>query len=338
MVDSFAELEKDPWDGASYRIAAIVPCHNEQGAIGKVVRDLRQHVPDMVVYVYDNCSTDDTAQEAARAGAIVRTEEAKGKGNVIRRAFGDIDADIYLLIDGDDTYDAAAAPELIQTLILGPYDHVMGVREPESDAISAYRPSHEFGNRLLNRIVAAIFGTNTGDMLSGYRVFSRRFVKSFPAVSREFEIETELTVHSLALRIPSKSVTVGFRDRAEGTASKLRTYRDGSRILKLILSLARHEKPMAFYSVLATIAVMISAAIASPIFIEYLRTGQVLRLPSFYVAGGLVGVAVIALSSGLVLDGIRKSRHEASRLAYLTLPVPSLGSPRAHRGSTSRDH
>ncbi|MGL5810695.1 MAG: glycosyltransferase [Nocardioides sp.] len=314
---------RDPWQGAHYRIAAIVPCYNEEGAVGKVVRDLRHHVPEMVIYVYDNNSTDNTAREAAEAGALVRTEGAKGKGNVVRRAFGDIDADIYLLIDGDDTYDPAAAPELIRTLITGPYDHVMGVRRADEDAAHAYRPSHEFGNRLLNRIVGAIFGTDTGDMLSGYRVFSRRFVKSFPAVSREFEIETELTVHSLALRIPSTSVAVGFRDRADGTESKLRTYRDGWRILKLILSLSRHEKPIAFYSVVAALAALASLFVGLPIVIDYLATGLVPRLPSFYLAGALMGAAFLGLVSGLILDSLRKARHEVSRLAYLTLPVPS---------------
>jgi glycosyltransferase involved in cell wall biosynthesis len=229
-----------------YRIAAIVPCHNEAAAIGKVVRDLRAAVPGMDVYVYDNCSTDNTADTARRAGAIVRREHRKGKGNVVRRAFADIDADIYLLVDGDDTYDAAAAPDLIQALLDGPHDHVLGIRAPEAGATEAYRPAHEAGNRALNRVVARIFGTDAEDMLSGYRVFSRRFVKSFPAASREFEIETELTVHCMAMRVPATAVQVGFRDRAAGTESKLRTYRDGWQILRLILNLARHERPLAF--------------------------------------------------------------------------------------------
>src|SRR3954451_17794801 len=197
---------------SQYRIAAIVPCHNEEAAVAKVVTDLQSAVPGITVYVYDNCSTDRTIEHAMSAGAVVCREPLKGKGNVVRRAFADIDADIYLLIDGDDTYDAAAAPAMIERLVTENLDQVVGVRRG-----SAYRSGHEFGNRLLNRIVCAIFGDTMGDMLSGYRVFSRRFVKSFPAVSREFEIETELTVHSLALRIPSTSVRVGFRDRAEGS-------------------------------------------------------------------------------------------------------------------------
>ncbi len=235
-----------------YRIAAIVPCHNEEAAIGKVVADLVAAVPDMDVYVYDNCSTDRTVEVARRAGAIVRSEQLKGKGNVVRRAFADIDADVYLLIDGDDTYDAAAAPDMISALLAGPYDHVLGIREPEATATEeVYRGGHERGNRILNKVVARIFGTNAGDMLSGYRVFSRRFVKSFPAMSREFEIETELTVHCLALRVPATSMPVGFRDRAQGSESKLRTYHDGFRILRLIMNLTRHERPIAFYGLLA---------------------------------------------------------------------------------------
>ena len=199
-------------DFGSLRIAAIVPCHNEEVAVGKVVDDLRAALPTMGVYVYDNCSTDATRERASEAGAHVRSEEEKGKGNVVRRAFGDLDADVYLLIDGDDTYDAAASAMMIRVLLSGPYDHVVGVRTPTTTA-GAYRPGHERGNRALNGIVGWAFGTKTGDMLSGYRAFSRRFVKSFPAVSREFEIETELTVHSLALRVPQTSVPVGFKDR-----------------------------------------------------------------------------------------------------------------------------
>ena len=243
----------DPGSGvdlAKLRIAAIVPCHNEEAAVGKVVEDLLAAVPTMDVYVYDNRSTDATSERAREAGAIVRVEDVKGKGNVVRRAFGDLEADVYLLIDGDDTYDARASTSMIQALLTGPYDHVLGVREPVIGSSSAYRPGHERGNRVLNGIVGWAFGTNVGDMLSGYRVFSRRFVKSFPALSREFEIETELTVHSLALRVPQTSMRVGFKDRPPGSESKLRTYRDGSRIVRLILNLVRHERPVAFYGLI----------------------------------------------------------------------------------------
>jgi glycosyltransferase involved in cell wall biosynthesis len=301
-----------------YRIAAIVPCHNEEAAVAKVVADLRASVPGMTVYVYDNCSTDRTAKRALDAGAVVCSEPLKGKGNVVRRAFADIDADIYLLIDGDDTYDAAAAPMLISKLVHENLDHVLGVRrQVEGRNGSAYRPAHETGNRVLNLMVSAIFGDSMGDMLSGYRVFSRRFVKSFPAVSREFEIETELTVHSLALRIPSASVRVGFRDRAEGSESKLRTYRDGWRILSVILSLTRHERPMYFFGLLSALSAAVSLLLASPVLVHYVSTGFVPRLPTLFVSAFLLVISCLALTSGLVLDGIRKARHESSRLSYM---------------------
>ena len=303
----------EPWDG--YRVAAVVPCHNEGAAIAKVVRDLKQHVPGIEVYVYDNCSIDDTADAARAAGATVRHEHLKGKGNVVRRAFADIEADVYLMIDGDDTYDVGAAPEMIRTLIEGHYDHVLGMRRQLVD--SAYRPHHEWGNRLLNGVVGTVFGTNVGDMLSGYRVFSRRFVKSFPAVSREFEIETELTVHTLSLRIPTVSLPVGFGERAEGTESKLRTYRDGTKILGLISSLARHERPIAFYGVIAALALLTSFVLGLPVLAEYVETGMVPRLPTMMASVGLGLVSCLALTAGLILDGMRKARHETSRLAYM---------------------
>ncbi len=228
------------------RIAAIVPCYNEEAAVASVVCDLKRAVPGITVYVYDNNSTDRTAAVAADAGAIVRTERRRGKGNVVRRAFADIDADIYLLIDGDDTYDAAAAPEMIAALENGPLDHVLGVRRVAAGK-SAYRPGHEAGNRLFNRLVGFLFGETVTDMLSGYRVFSRRFVKSFPALSREFEIETELTVHTMRLRVTQTEIRVGFKDRPDGSKSKLRTYHDGLRIVRLIAQLLQHERPVVFY-------------------------------------------------------------------------------------------
>ena len=300
---------------ANYRVAAIIPCHNEALSIGRVVRDLKKHVPGMVVYVYDNCSTDNTAEVAREAGAIVRHEQMKGKGNVVRRAFADIEADVYLMVDGDDTYDAAAAPDMIRALITGHHDHVLGMRSPVEDG--AYRPNHELGNKVLNAVVGTVFGTNVGDMLSGYRVFSRRFVKSFPAVSKEFEIETELTVHTLSLRTPTVSLPVGFKDRCDGSESKLRTYRDGFKILKLIADLARHERPLAFYGVLATISLFLSVAFATPVLFEYFDTGFVPRMPTLAVSIGFGIIAIMEMTAALILDGIRKTRHELSRLSYL---------------------
>lgn len=308
-------------DLGQFTIAAIVPCHNEEQAIGKVVRDLHDAVPGISVYVYDNCSGDTTVERARAAGAIVRSEPRKGKGNVVRRAFADIEADIYLLIDGDDTYDASAAPKLIRSLLDGPYDHVLGARRVVDGATYAYRPAHLAGNKVLNRIVSGIFGTDTGDMLSGYRVFSRRFVKSFPAVSREFEIETELTVHSMALRVPSTTMPIGFRERAEGSESKLRTFRDGMKILHLILNLARHERPLSFYSLLGLLAGLIGVGLMVPVLVTYLETGMVPRFPTLIGSLSFFGCAILLAVAGLILDGTRKTRDELSRLVYLSLPV-----------------
>jgi hypothetical protein len=336
-------MDAPSWEG--YRVAAIVPCHNEARAIDKVVRDLRDHLPGVDVYVYDNCSTDDTAEIARRAGAIVRQEHLKGKGNVVRRAFADIEADIYLMIDGDDTYDVAAAPEMIRTLIAGHFDHVLGMRQQLVD--DAYRPNHEWGNKILNRVVGTVFGTNVNDMLSGYRVFSRRFVKSFPAVSREFEIETELTVHTLNMRASTVTLPVGFRERAAGTESKLRTYRDGSKILALILNLARHERPIAFYGLFAALSLALGLALSVPVLAQYVETGRVPRLPTLVIAIGLAVIACSAMTAGMILDGSRKTRQEMSRLAYLRHtavgtsavalagPVPAPVAPPAPRPAPS---
>jgi glycosyltransferase involved in cell wall biosynthesis len=303
-------------------IAAIVPCYNEAAAVGKVVRDLLEAVPGIHVFVYDNNSTDGTDEIARAAGATVRYERAKGKGNVIRRAFGDIDADVYLLIDGDDTYDAAAAPEMIKTLLEGPYDHILGVRQDDPDA-TAYRPGHEAGNRAFNTLVGKIFGLPVTDMLSGYRIFSRRFVKSFPALSREFEIETELTVHSMNLRIPQTEVPVGFRDRPEGSESKLSTVKDGLKILSLIGHLIRYERPVAFHGILGAVFAIVAVVLAIPLFVEFSETGLVPRFPTAILAGLLMVIAFFTWLVGFVLDGITRSRRENSRLAYLTYAAPN---------------
>ncbi|WP_454194541.1 glycosyltransferase [Nocardia sp. Marseille-Q1738] len=303
-------------DSTELRIAAVVPCHNEEASVAKVVADLQAAVPGIVVYVYDNLSTDATAERAREAGAIVRHEHTKGKGNVVRRAFADIEADVYLMIDGDDTYEASAAPLMIKTLLDGPYDHVLGVRKQDEGA-TAYRTGHETGNRVLNGVVGKVFGENVEDMLSGFRVFSRRFVKSFPAVSREFEIETELTVHSLHLRVPQTAVPVGFRDRPAGSESKLRTYHDGFKILALIIGLARHERPVAFYGLFGTLSWLVSIILTIPIVVEFYNTHEVPRFPTLFLGFTLLLLGSLAWTAGLILDGIRRSRHEAARLVYL---------------------
>lgn len=302
------------------RVAAIIPCHNEAKAIARVVDDLRTAVPGIEIFVYDNASTDDTAAIARAAGAHVRTEERKGKGNVIRRAFADVDADIYLLIDGDDTYDAAAAPELIAAVADGPVDHVTGVRR--ATVASAYRPSHESGNRFFNRVVTAIFRYPVTDMLSGYRAFSRRYVKSFPAVSTAFEIETEMTVHAVNARVPQREIPVAFKDRAAGTESKLRTYRDGTKILWMILRLLYHERPLMLSAAGSLILLLITALLMGPVLLEYVETGLVPRFPTVIVSASLLVVAMVVLLMGLLLDGLRKIRSELARAAYLAQPAP----------------
>lgn len=301
-------------------IAALVPCYNEELSIASVVRDLRAAVPEMTIYVYDNSSTDRTSEVAREAGAVVRREERKGKGNVVRRAFADVEADIYVLIDGDDTYDAAALPEMIRTLQEGPYDHILGVRQETTN--SAYRPGHALGNRGFNWLVGNIFGSEVSDMLSGYRVMSRRFVKSFPALSREFEIETELTVHAMSVRVPQAEVSVGFKDRPEGSESKLRTYHDGFRILNLIAQLVRHERPMLFYGIVAALLALIGILVGIPVVADFVATGLVPRLPSAILAIGVVLAGGLAAVIGLILDGVLKARREVSRLNYLTYSAP----------------
>ncbi|MGA7205094.1 MAG: glycosyltransferase family 2 protein [Specibacter sp.] len=300
-----------------------MPCHNEAGAIAKVIGDLRTAVPDMEIYVYDNASTDGTDDVARSAGAHVRYETLKGKGNVVRRAMADLDADVYLLIDGDDTYDAAAAPAMIQALLDGPFDQVTGVRTQQTD--SAYRAGHELGNKAFNEVVGRIFGYPVNDMLSGYRVFTRRFVKSFPAVSKAFEIETELTVHAINARLPQMEYPVGFKDRAEGTESKLRTYHDGFRILGMIGKLVQSERPLVLNGLLAAVLFLAGIGFGIPVIIDYVQTGLVPRLPTALLASSLIVLSVLVLIIGIVLDGLRKVRAENIRTAYLALPAPAAG-------------
>lgn len=299
-----------------YKIVAIVPCHNEEISVGKVVSDLKEVVPEIEVFVYDNVSTDRTVEVALRAGAKVRKEQIKGKGNVVRRAFADIDSQIYVLVDGDDTYSIHDLPLMIDTLIAGPYDHVLGVRRETGDG--AYRPGHELGNRIFNWLVSIVFKSRVSDMLSGYRVFSRRFVKSFPALSREFEIETELTVHAMSLRVPQVEVNVGFKDRLEGSESKLRTYHDGFRILSLIVQLIRHERPLLFYGVIGGFLAILGVILGIPLIIQFLQTGLVPRFPTAVLTVGVVLLAFISWTIGLILDGVLKARREFSRLNYLS--------------------
>lgn len=303
------------------RVAVLVPCFNEEAAIGKVVRDIKTALPNAIVYVYDNNSTDDTIEVARAAGAIVRTERRQGKGNVIRRMFADVDADAYVLLDGDATYDASSAPAMVAKLLAERLDMVVGCRV--HDAADAYRSGHRFGNAMLTRVVGWLFGKSFHDMLSGYRVFSRRFVKSFPALARGFETETELTVHALELRMPTAEIETPYGARPEGSASKLSTYKDGFRILRLILALYKHERPLLFFNVIAGVFVLISVALAIPIVLEYVRTGLVPRFPTAILATGIMILASLSLTAGIILETVTRGRQELKRLAYLQIPFDS---------------
>ncbi len=292
-----------------------MPCYNEEATVGTVIDGLRAVMPSIAVYVYDNNSSDRTVERAAEAGAIVRMETRQGKGNVVRRAFADIDADIYVLIDGDATYDVGALPGMVELLLGGPLDHVLGVRQPVE--AGAYRPGHEFGNRMFNRLVSGIFREPVTDMLSGYRVLSRRFVKSFVATSTGFETETELTVHAANLRVPQVETPVPFRDRPPGSESKLHTVRDGIRILWLIFTLIRLERPRLFFILLALLLGLVGIAVAIPVFVDFASTGLVLRLPSAVLAVGFELLAAGAIGLGFVMSGLKRNRDETKRLNYL---------------------
>ncbi|MDG3442275.1 MULTISPECIES: glycosyltransferase family 2 protein [Nitrospirillum] len=316
MVDTTALQPGKP------TVAVLVPCYNEEAAIAKVVADFKAALPDAVVYVYDNNSKDRTVEVARAAGAVVRTEPLQGKGNVVRRMFADIEADVYVMVDGDDTYHAASAPALIDRLVTEQLDMVNGARVTEIEA--AYRPGHRFGNMLLTGLVTFIFGKRTNDMLSGYRVFSRRFVKSFPALAGGFETETELTVHALELRMPIAEVETPYKDRPPGSVSKLSTYKDGMRILWMITKLVKEERPMLFFGVAAILLALLSIILGIPIFITFVETGLVPRLPTAVLATGLMTLAFLSLTCGLILDTVTRGRREMKRLRYLEIPAPDF--------------
>ncbi len=305
---------------ASPRIAVILPCYNEEAAIGATVAGFRAALPDATIYVYDNNSRDRTVEIARAAGAIVRTERMQGKGHVVRRMLADVEADIYVMADGDATYDAAAAPHMVALMLADTLDMVVGARASEVQA--AYRRGHRLGNALLTGILARLFGRSFSDILSGYRVFSRRFAKSFPVLSQGFEIETEISVHALELRMPVGEVVTAYGARPEGSASKLSTYRDGWRILKTIAMLFRIERPILFFGgaggLLAAVAVLLSI----PLIVTYAETGLVPRLPTALLSTGLVILAFLSLFCGLILDTVVRGRREVRRLAYLALPAP----------------
>lgn len=301
---------------SSIRIAVLVPCFNEEAAVATVVADFRKALPSADLFVYDNNSSDRTIAVARDAGAKVRSERRQGKGHVVRRMFADVDADIYVLVDGDATYDAASAPRMIDTLLSDHLDMVVGLRVDQSKG--AYRPGHRTGNWLLTSFLATVFGQAFKDILSGYRVFSRRFVKSFPVLSDGFEIETELSVHALELALPVAEIETPYYARPEGSFSKLNTWRDGLRILGTILRLYRSEKPLRFFTAIGIFLMVVSIGLAIPIIITFLEQGIVPRLPTAVLSMGLMIVGVLSVSSGLVLDTVTRGRREMKLLAYLS--------------------
>jgi glycosyltransferase involved in cell wall biosynthesis len=305
----------------SSRVAVLVPCYNEDMAIGKVVADFRAALPDAAIYVYDNNSTDRTVEAATAAGAIVRREHHQGKGRVVRRMFTDVDADIYVLVDGDATYDAPSAAGMIDKLVDERLDMVCAVRVDRDEA--AYRLGHRAGNRMLSGFVAHVFGESFTDMLSGYRVFTRRFVKSFPALSGGFEIETELTVHALELELPVGEMPTPYYSRPEGSTSKLSTWRDGFRILRTVLRLYRAERPLPLFTGIGISLAIVSIGIAIPIFITYLQDGTVPRLPTAVLSTGVMLLAFLSIACGLILDTVTRGRRELKLLAYLAQRAPA---------------
>lgn len=320
-LKDFFERPTSVAEAREIRLAVLVPCYNEELTVARVVTDFTAALPGAVVYVYDNNSCDRTVEVARAAGVVVRSEPLQGKGHVVRRMFADVEADVYVLVDGDATYDAASARRMVALLRQEQLDMVVGARL-DSD-VAAYRPGHRFGNAMLTWFVARLFGKRFTDMLSGYRVFSRRFVKSFPSLSTGFEIETELTVHALELSLPVAEVGTPYGARLEGSASKLRTYSDGLKIARLIVVLFKNERPLQFFGLLAAVFAVLSVGVGIPVIVSYVEAGLVPKLPSAVLATGLALLAALSLVTGLVLDTVTRGRREMKRLAYLHEPGPT---------------
>ncbi len=312
------------------RIAVLVPCRNEAATVAEVVAAFRAALPRCDVYVYDNASTDATAERARAAGAVVRREARPGKGGVVRRMFAEVDADVYVVVDGDATYDAGRAPELVAALVADDLDMVTAVRDDAGEP-DAYRRGHRLGNRMFNKLLGLVFGQRPADVFSGYRVLSRRFVKSFPLSAQGFEVETELTVHALDLRVPTAEIRTPYRARPEGSASKLNKWRDGLRILRMIAMLLRDNRPLPFFGVLAALLAAAGIALGSGVVVEFMQTRLVPRLPTAVLATGLVLLASLSLAAGIVLDSVARGRREAKRLAYLA--AGAAAAPAPHRGA-----
>ena len=301
-------------------VAVLLPCYNEEAAIGATVAGFRAALPGATIYVYDNNSKDRTREIAAEAGAIVRTERLQGKGHVVMRMFADVDADVYVMADGDLTYDPKAAPAMVDMLLDEELDMVVGTRRHEEK--DAYRGGHVLGNRIFTGLLAGLFGRSFSDIFSGYRVFSRRFVKSFPVLSAGFEIETEMSVHALELKMPVGEVETVYGARPEGSHSKLSTYADGWRILRTIMTLYRVERPALFFGVIGAFLVALAVGLAIPLIVTYVQTGLVPRFPTAILVTGIIIVAVLCFFAGLILDTVTRGRRELRRLAYLSLEAP----------------
>jgi hypothetical protein len=313
-----------PWAAqAPLRVAVLIPCLNEAKTVGQVVADFRAALPDAQIYVFDNGSSDGTAEVARDAGAVVRREPRAGKGHVVQRMFADVDADVYVLVDGDATYQASAAPRMLEMLREAQLDMVVGCRQSEAEA--AYRAGHRFGNAMLTGFLARVFGAGFSDLLSGYRVLSRRYVKTFPCLSSGFEIETEMAVHALTLGLPCGEVATQYGARPEGSASKLRTWSDGFRILRTMMNLLRQEKPAQFFGIAGSMIALLATALALPLVRTYLATGLVPRFPTAILCTGLMVIALLTFCCGLILDSVARSRMEARRLAYLRWDAPKPG-------------
>ena len=306
-------------DIAGPRIAVLIPCCNEEATIAKVIADFHASLPQAVIYVYDNNSRDRTVFAARAAGAVVRAEPLQGKGHVVRRMFADVEADVFILVDGDDTYDSAAAPAMLKLLLDQRLDMVNAARMTGQQA--AYRRGHRLGNAVLSAMVRGVFGGRISDVLSGYRAFSRRFVKSFPALAGGFETETEFTVHALELEMPIGEIMAGYRERPSGSTSKLRTWSDGLRILRTILMLVKEGRPLEFFATLGILLLLTALAIGAPVVMEFVETGLVPKLPSAVLATGLMLLSSLTLVCGLVLDSVERGRKEMKRLAYLAIPA-----------------
>ena len=307
------------------RIAVLLPCYNEEAAIAATVEGFRRVLPEATIYVYDNNSRDRTREVAAAAGALVRSEYQQGKGRVVRRMFADIEADVYVMADGDLTYDPESAPEMVQKVLADQLDMVVGTRRHEAE--DAYRGGHVLGNKLFTSLLSGLFGRSFTDIFSGYRAFSRRFVKSFPVLSQGFEIETEMSVHALELRMPVDEIETRYGARPEGSHSKLSTYSDGWKILKTIVTLYRVERPVLFFGGIGALLLVAAILLAIPLVLTYLQTGMVPRFPTAILVTGMTVIAVLCFFAGLILDTVTRGRREMRRLAYLALPAPAQPEP-----------